>query len=97
MTDTVWTCLFLGVAFIAGMAAGYCIGIEKRDENTMAERVNRRLIQIYAEYHMSLCENWEEGAVDVYWKDEAGNVCIRYKSGKWFHYSRDSSGKIIYW
>lgn len=49
-------------------------------------------------FHQSLFEQWEHGEIAETWRDAAGILCIRYQSGKWWHYATDSTGKnIIFW
>ena len=48
------------------------------------------------EFHRSIFEHWEYGAIAESWTDEQGNLCIRYDSGIWFHYRRNCS-EINFW
>lgn len=43
-------------------------------------------IQEYVIAHQQACEVWEHGQMVDHWLDEAGNLCIRYEDGKWWHY-----------
>lgn len=47
-------------------------------------------------FHRSLFENWEYGEIEETWKDADGNICIKYTSGNWWHYSVNEQG-IIFW
>ena len=50
------------------------------------------------EFHRGIFEKWEHGEIAESWRDAAGILCIRYQSGKWWHYATDSTGKnIIFW
>lgn len=53
-------------------------------------------IFFYAQQHRQAFENWREGEISEYWTDENGNVCIRYESGKWWHY-RGTDGVVEWW
>lgn len=48
-------------------------------------------------FHRSLFDNWEYGEIKKVWTDAAGNTCIKYSSGKWWHYNVDSKGNVIFW
>ena len=37
--------------------------------------------------HHEAFGKWEEGDRVEMWKDENGNTCVRYESGKWWHYN----------
>lgn len=39
------------------------------------------------EAHMAAVEDWQEGDIDDCWIDENGNLCVKYESGKWWHYN----------
>lgn len=51
--------------------------------------------RIYNE-HKSHFEHWNEGAPTEYWLDENNNMCIRYESGRWWHY-RWRGDELIWW
>lgn len=36
--------------------------------------------------HRQAVEQWTEGEISKVWFDGAGNLCIEYESGKWWHY-----------
>lgn len=36
--------------------------------------------------HRAAWEQWREGGIDEVWIDEDKHLCIRYESGKWWHY-----------
>lgn len=46
--------------------------------------------------HSRIFEKWREGEPKEAWYDEAGNLCIRYKSGMWWHYSNIDHA-MTYW
>lgn len=50
----------------------------------------------YMEKHKEAFENWKEGVIADVWRDEEGNLCIRYESGKWWHYRRNADG-VEWW
>lgn len=47
-------------------------------------------------FHKSIFESWTHGDIAETWTDEAGNTCIRYSDGVWYHY-RLENGEVIYW
>ncbi len=49
------------------------------------------------EAHMKAVEKWPYGRMTDYWTDQEGNLCIRYMTGKWFHYIIDSTGAVHWW
>lgn len=48
-------------------------------------------------FHRSQFDRWEYGEIKKVWTDADGNTCIRYASGKWWHYTVDSKGNVIFW
>ena len=51
----------------------------------------------YMEAHKKAFEEWQEGAMMDVWRDEQGNLCIKYESGKWWHYRTSESGSVEWW
>lgn len=47
--------------------------------------------------HSQACEGWNEGGIAEYWNDENGHLCIRYESGKWWHYKNIGTPELTYW
>lgn len=39
-------------------------------------------------YHKSAFECWEYGNISEIWSEECCDLCIRYESGKWWHYKK---------
>lgn len=37
--------------------------------------------------HKKAFEKWREGDISKVWIDNAGNICIEYESGNWWHYN----------
>lgn len=54
----------------------------KEQKSYMEQRAKK-----YYESHMRFFENWREGGIEKVWIDADGNICIRYESGKWWHYN----------
>lgn len=52
--------------------------------------------QMCMEAHRRAFECWTEGNIVDYWEDEQGNICVRYESGNWWHYSI-RNGKVTGW
>lgn len=46
--------------------------------------------------HRNAFEEWTDGEPVETWTDENGILCIKYKSGKWWHY-REKKGSIEWW
>jgi hypothetical protein len=40
---------------------------------------------------------WVEGDVKEYWEDVNGNLCVRYDSGRWWHYKDLDSPFPTWW
>lgn len=97
MINAVWTCVFTIAAFLIGLAAGWCIGSEAQEEKEMKQNMSIEEARRYAEYHKAQYENWKEGEIQEYWRDESGAACIRYESGKWFNYRENGIGEIVFW
>lgn len=47
--------------------------------------------------HRKCCEEWQEGEPERAWKDCGGYLCIRYKSGRWWHYRWRTDGHLVWW
>lgn len=52
-------------------------------------------IKCYEE-HKAVFEHWNYGSIDEIWTDENGILCIRYTSGKWWHYAIEDNS-VIWW
>lgn len=46
--------------------------------------------------HRQVCESWDEGFIAEYWQED-GCLCVRYESGKWWHYKDIDSSEFTYW
>lgn len=57
--------------------------------------LGKGVIQAY-QTHKSYFENWYYGKPVESWRDKDGNLCIRYQSGRWFHY-RQNKGRLECW
>lgn len=42
------------------------------------------------ETHKKVFENWTEGKPIQYWEEPNGVMCVRYESGKWWHYRNNN-------
>lgn len=47
--------------------------------------------------HQSAMEQWRDGYIKEAWVDDGHYLCIRYESGRWWHYDIDKSGNWIWW
>lgn len=52
--------------------------------------MSKRVLEVYQE-HKAMFDSWEYGEPVKAWTDSNGNLCIRYQSGKWFHYRKNNS------
>lgn len=50
----------------------------------------------FCEFHKSIYDDWVHGEMAEVWTDDAGNTCIRYSDGVWYHY-RIENGEVIFW
>lgn len=48
------------------------------------------------EEHVWSCEVWQEGGPERAWKDHDGHLCIRYGSGRWWHYRWEADGCLVW-
>lgn len=42
------------------------------------------------EQHKAACETWSHGDISKVWFDAAGNLCIEYEDGNYWHYNERS-------
>lgn len=61
-----------------------CVGMSMTDKELDA--IGR--VGGYTAFHMLSVENWTEGQPIDHWVDENGVDCVKYESGKWFHYRK---------
>lgn len=62
-------------------------------------RMNNLEITAYKAFvaHRKAFDTWENGNIDKVWLDDNKNICIKYTSGKWWHYSVSKSGEWMWW
>lgn len=58
----------------------------------MEKQVSMELVDRIYQCHCSSIEEWQEGHPVESWIDRNGNICVRYESGKYWHYKPDGSG-----
>lgn len=46
--------------------------------------------------HKAAFEHWGYGGIEEIWTDGDGILCIRYTSGRWWHYAIED-GSVIWW
>lgn len=51
----------------------------------------------YAAHRAAFVNGWTEGTIAESWMDEEHHLCIRYQSGRWWHYDIDKSGNWVWW
>lgn len=59
-------------------------------------QISEELVDRIYQCHCSSMEEWHEGQPIKVWLDDAENICIRYESGKWWHYKPNGNG-FIWW
>lgn len=64
----------------------------------MAENMTREemIDRAYRE-HKEAFENWEEGKPVDSWEEDGCDICIRYESGKFWHYKDLDLPFITWW
>lgn len=67
-------------------------GADRREERQQAEAAERAWL-----IHKSQCEKWQEGRPKETWEDNSGCLCVRYESGRWWHYRQNGSGGLEWW
>lgn len=60
------------------------------------QKMNELSAQECYEYHKSAFGTWKEGNIKDVWLDNDGTLCVRYESGKWWHYKKNNTN-IEYW
>ena len=55
-----------------------------------------RKAEYYHRVHKTVMEQWTEGGMQDCWMDARGNLCIRYESGRWWHY-KEREGCVEWW
>lgn len=61
-----------------------------------AEDTDEEVQRIYKE-HMKSWAEWGEGDPIDHWIDDNGYLCIRYRSGEWWHYEGTEPGEELSW
>lgn len=51
----------------------------------------------YAAHRAAFADGWTEGIIAESWMDEEHHLCIRYQSGRWWHYDIDKYGNWVWW
>ena len=58
--------------------------------------MNKDFINECVSAHRNAFEIWSEGEVAKTWIENEV-LCIKYESGKWWHYRKDEKGNIEWW
>lgn len=53
--------------------------------------------QLAHQKHSEALGCWNEGNPKEVWKDEQGNLCVKYESGRWWHYKGLHTPNLIWW
>ena len=61
----------------------------------MDEDIKKRAEAAFTE-HKKAIGTWEDGEILDVWNYESGNICVRYESGKWWHY-KVTKHNAIWW
>lgn len=59
-------------------------------------QISEGLVNRAYQYHSSCFEEWQEGHPVDSWLDDEGTLCIRYESGKYWHY-KQSGNEFTWW
>lgn len=59
-------------------------------------KTSAHIVQSRYEKHKKTVENWQEGEPQEAWYDRDGYMCIKYESGKWWHYKSTEHG-LEFW
>lgn len=51
----------------------------------------------YTAHRAAFADGWTEGSITETWMDEDHHLCVRYQSGRWWHYDIDKSGNWMWW
>ena len=67
---------------------GEILEFERIDKDESEEKSNElsERAKIAMKRHKEFVENWKEGNITEIWLDDAGNLCVKYESGRWWHY-----------
>lgn len=70
-----------------------------RTRREWRDRMNSLEITAYKAYaaHRKAFDTWDNGNIDKIWLDDNKDICIKYTSGKWWHYSVSKSGEWMWW
>ena len=68
-------------------------------DRILKERKEKRMedLKLFVNEHMRTFENWQEGKVIEVWHDENNILCIKYESGKWWHYRLNDKNEVEWW
>lgn len=52
----------------------------------------------YKKQHQEAVGQWQEGDITGVWEDpESACICVRYESGRWWHYRQNKAGQTEWW
>lgn len=51
----------------------------------------------YATIHRQAFEIDKLGAIETYWQDDNGDICVKYACGDWYHYRINEKYKTLEW
>lgn len=62
----------------------------------------KRLAWYLYSVHRAFLENWHEGEPIRIWYDAKNNLCVKYESGKWWHYKVEEQAgcrepEVVWW
>ena len=60
------------------------------------KHTDKGYVELCVKTHMAAFEDWPHGPMKEAWTDKDGYLCIRYTSGKHWHY-KEENGQIIWW
>ena len=65
---------------------------EHLEEEQSGRKNKAEMAKLAEKAHKEDTENWTDGTMECFWFDNDGNLCIRYNSGKWWHYKKRKEG-----
>lgn len=54
------------------------------------EKRKEDFVNFCLQEHKKAFEQWNEGEIVEYWEEDEGVMCVKYESGKWWHYRNNN-------
>lgn len=68
--------------------------------NNSGNRINplADMAMICMKQHKEAVGQWQDGKITDYWEDpDRSCICVRYGSGRWWHYRQNEAGEMEWW